>query len=175
MQLSDSTTDDFALLRRNDWINNVGWMYGKHILKVTAKTLISSFLSTARCNHLFGRNRRDRIASDDFPPHSFAAEFYCGAIMILYSIIFVCAWTFYFPSPTEQILWRVASAITLGFSFPLGFGLMYIDYMYFGRSRYSRRERDFAERALDRLYKLMKGQRIADKDSACSGDKETSE
>ena len=115
-------------------------MYGKHLLKRLAGSLASPFLSSETRKQLFSRKQTNRIASADFPSLSFFGESYCGAIMIFYSAIFICAWPFYFPTPAERILWRTASIVTLGFSFLLGLGLMYFDYIYFGRSRFSRRE-----------------------------------
>lgn len=154
-QLSDSTTDDFALLRRNDWIFSVGWLYSKYLLSTTAVYLSYPILSNKTRERLFARHKKNRIASDDFPPHSFIAEGYCCAIMIIYSGVFLCAWTFYFPTATERILWRAASIMTVGISFPLAGDLVYLDYFYFGRSRHSRRERDSIEAIWEWMCKVM--------------------
>ena len=129
-------------------------MYGKHLLKSAARYLTFPFLPNKTREQIFSR-RPNRIASDDFPPHSFVGEWYCGALMIVYSAIFICAWSFYFPTPAERIMWRTASIVNLGFSFPLGLGLMYLDYVYFGRSLFSRRE-PRGEGVLDWVSKVMK-------------------
>ena len=157
IQVGDSAYD-FSLLRRNDWIVNVAWMYNKHILRCIAEALLSPFRTKSRkatFESLFER-KKHRIASDDFPPHSFNAECYCGSLMIMYSGIFLCAWDFYFPTATERVFWQTASVITMAFTLPCGFGLMYLDYVYFGRSKYSRRERGWTEDFLDWLCKVMK-------------------
>ena len=119
----------------------MGWLYAKYIAKCTLKCLAYPFLASKTHKQLFSHAKRNRIASDDFPHHTFFGEWYCGGLMFLYSAIFVCAWPFYFPTAAERTLWRIASMVTLGFTFPLGAGLMYLDYVYFGRSRFSRRER----------------------------------
>ena len=131
------------------------WMYHKHLLRHMAKLLLSPFWSKSRKSSfetLFERKKRC-IASDNFPPLSFNAQCYCGILMILYSGIFLSAWDFYFPTTIERALWRTASVITLAFTLPCGFGLMYLDYIYFGRSDYSRREPGCLP---DRLCKAMK-------------------
>ena len=159
IQVGDST-NDFTLLRRNDWIVNVMWVYFKHLLKRIAKTLLLPLGSKSR-ERLFERlfeRKKNRIASDNFPPQSFNAECYCGILMIMYSGIFLCAWNFYFPTTIERIFWHTASVITLAFTLPCGFGLMYLDYVYFGRSRYSRREAGWIEDILDRLCRILKCQ-----------------
>lgn len=149
---------DFALLRRNDWIVNVIWGYYKHLLRRIAQILLSPFWTKSRKSTfetLLERKKRC-IASDNFPPLSFNAECYCGILMVMYSGIFLCAWDFYFPTTIERVLWRTASVITLAFNLPCGFGLMYLDYIYFGRGVYSRREPGWIENLLDRLCKAMK-------------------
>lgn len=157
IQVGDSAYD-FALLRRNDWIVNVGWVYHKHLLRRIANILLSPFWSKSQkptFETLFER-KSNCIASDHFPPHSFNAEFYCGILMVMYSGIFLCAWNFYFPTTIERVFWHTASVITLAFTWPCGYGLMYLDYVYFGRSKYTRREPGWAEDLLDRLCKVMK-------------------
>jgi len=74
--------------------------------------------------------------------------------MIMYSGIFVCGWNFHFPTTIENIFWRIASGISVGFIIPGGIILSFIDYTYFGRGRYSRREPGWLEKRIDFLRKV---------------------
>ena len=50
---------------------------------------------------------------------------------------FVAAWNFYFPTPTERLLWRIASVYTLAFGI---FGGMYVGVWHHHFSQASSRE-----------------------------------
>lgn len=57
----------------------------------------------------------NRIPSDNFPVTDVAAEAICTPFIIGYSCTFILAWNFDFPSPAEQLLWRISSIYMLVF------------------------------------------------------------
>ena len=96
-----------------------------------------------------------RIPSDNFPTFSLIADFYCCCIMIVYSAIFLAGWNFHYPTNLERTLWRVASIITLAYTYPLSYGLGYLEYRYFGDWR--RRDDGGWVRTLMELHIKMVG------------------
>ena len=70
-----------------------------------------------------------RIRSDDFPVLSLSTEVICGWLIVGYSAVFMGAWNSYFPSPTEKLLWRISSVITLCFTAIVGWFYFYVDHV----------------------------------------------
>lgn len=72
----------------------------------------------------------------------------------MYSSILVCGWNFQFPTTIEQVFWRIACGITVGFIVPGAIILTSINYTYFGRGKYSRRETGWPDKSLDFVRKV---------------------
>ncbi|KAJ5633073.1 hypothetical protein N7490_009412 [Penicillium lividum] len=90
-------------LTRDEWFLSRFWKYYTQIL-----------------HHmhipLFTRPKRrpyDFVPSHDIKNMDIRAEVICGPIILLFSAMFLIAWNFHFPTPTEQLLWRIASVNTL--------------------------------------------------------------
>ena len=96
------------------------------------------------------------ISSDDFPPLTFNAELYGFILALLYMSILIGGWNFHFPTNTEKVLWRIASMLILvGFT-PACVASVLFDYMFFGRSKYSRRNPGATDLILDYIWKTLK-------------------
>jgi hypothetical protein len=55
----------------------------------------------------------DHIVNDNFPEPSPRAMLVLLFIHMAYAGIHMCGWNFHFPSPTERLLWRISSCITI--------------------------------------------------------------
>jgi hypothetical protein len=58
---------------------------------------------------------QDRIRSDNFLKTELDLEAFAGVFILAFSATFTCGWNFYFPTPTERLLWRCASIYSLVF------------------------------------------------------------
>ncbi len=105
----------------DEWIISVLWAYYTNLLR---KIYVSIFPRRTKVRPV------SRIQSDNFPALSLNMEFICGIFMLLYSAIFICAWSFVFPSRTERILWNISSLAMLGFSVVGGVFFLYCDYAH---------------------------------------------
>ncbi|KAI2880141.1 hypothetical protein CBS76997_9932 [Aspergillus niger] len=81
---------------------------------------------------------RDRIVSDNFPVTDRKADCIATPVLLLFGSIFMLAWNFHFPSPTEHLLWRVASIYNLTFTVIGGLHAGYCDKILLPRE-YNRR------------------------------------
>ena len=64
---------------------------------------------------------RDRIPGINWPAVTARPLLLCilSLMMIIYVNIFVCAWNFSFPTPTERTLWRISSLLTVSYIFEM--------------------------------------------------------
>jgi hypothetical protein len=58
----------------------------------------------------------DRFPSDTWLCPSLAWIFPASCVTVIFSILFIAGWNFYFPTPTERMMWRVFSVYHAGFS-----------------------------------------------------------
>lgn len=92
------TEDDFCL--------DIVWQFYTAILR---RLHIPLFSRPIR-KRPHDRNRSDRFLNTELDMELVSFCFilgFCGS--------FLCAWNFYFPTPTERLLWRISSAYTLAF------------------------------------------------------------
>jgi len=75
------------------------------------------------------RNRGDRFLNTELDMELFSFIFILG-----FCASFLCAWNFYFPTPTERLIWRIASVYTLAFGI---FGGSYVGWWHHKSSRAS--------------------------------------
>lgn len=64
----------------------------------------------------------DRFPSDTWLCPSLAWMFPTSCVIGIFSILFIAGWDFYFPTPTERIMWRVFSVYHAAFSI---YGFLY--------------------------------------------------
>jgi hypothetical protein len=97
----DRTPLDFVEGRRG-WSWNLYW---HHVL-----------VGCERCGIHFGPRRRpiSRIPNDNFPEPSSIGMIVLCILHLAYAGIHMAGWNFHFPSYTEKILWRWATASTAG-------------------------------------------------------------
>lgn len=91
-------------ISHNDWFMNVLWKYYIEILNKIHLRIFWRHNASRPINHL---------PSDSWPVMSLGLKVCSSFLVHSYSAIFVLGWNFYFPSRTEQILWRVSSTFTL--------------------------------------------------------------
>ncbi|KAJ5219726.1 hypothetical protein N7468_008930 [Penicillium chermesinum] len=93
---------------------------------------------------LFTRPTRrpyDYIPSHDFVNIDVLSEVVCAPTIILFSCLFIVAWNSEFPSPTEHLLWRIASISMLVFGLIGGLFSVYLHHVVFGKERKQAREK----------------------------------
>jgi len=83
----------------------------------------------------------DRIPGDTFLAPEFDLEIFLGFIVFCFSATFISAWNFYFPTATEQLLWRCASLYILVFGFWGSFFVSTWDHYFLIRNRAARARR----------------------------------
>jgi len=91
-------------ISHNDWFMNVLWKYYVEILNKIHLRIFWRHDASRPIN---------RLPSDSWPVMSLGLKVCTSFLVHSYSAIFVLGWNFYFPSRTEQILWRVSSIFTL--------------------------------------------------------------
>ncbi|CAG8014474.1 unnamed protein product [Penicillium salamii] len=69
----------------------------------------------------------DHLPSDTFLRTDRAAECIGAPFMLLFACIFMFAWNFEFPTPTERLLWRIAAIYQIVFGLAGGFSVWYAD------------------------------------------------
>ncbi|PKY07896.1 hypothetical protein P168DRAFT_323107 [Aspergillus campestris IBT 28561] len=84
------------------------WRYYMEILSKVHLSIFSRKVDTRPYN---------RIPSDRFQSLDRLAEVIGAPVIVGFGCIFMFAWNFNFPSPTEQLLWRAASIYTLVYTF----------------------------------------------------------
>ena len=64
------------------------------------------------------RKPYDHIPSDYWPsPRLMRLEVPTGLIILVFAASFLVGWNFSFPTPSERMIWRVASVFNLGYGF----------------------------------------------------------
>lgn len=87
-------------LSRNEWFASRLWRYYVQILHY----LRIPIFCRPTCRPY------DRFPSDNFLYVDKLAEYIATPVIVVYSCTFMFAWTAAFPTPTEQLLWRIAAA-----------------------------------------------------------------
>ncbi|KAL2822218.1 hypothetical protein BDW59DRAFT_149588 [Aspergillus cavernicola] len=106
-ELEEWYTNPLDFLHPKFHICHILWRYYNQILLRIRCPIFSRPVTTRPYN---------RIPSDDFLHLDTLAEVIAPPIILIFGCLFMCAWRFHFPSSTEQLLWRIASTYTLGFT-----------------------------------------------------------
>ena len=88
---------------RKEWYMSLLWIYYNELLRRL------HLPSDRHCHGL----PIDHIPTINFPEWTIGLEICSSILTIIYSAFFLLGWNFYFPSRTEQILWRATSIATL--------------------------------------------------------------
>ena len=70
----------------------------------------------------------NRFQSDTIKPFSLPAEIFAGALATAYSAIFFISWNSAFPTPTEHLLWRIASIVMIALPGIYGWVIIVVDF-----------------------------------------------
>ena len=71
-----------------------------------------------------------KLRSDILPSLSLPLMIICEHLVITYSAIFLAGWNIDFPTSTERLLWRITTAIMLGFGFLGGWLFFFVDLLF---------------------------------------------
>ncbi|KAL8873051.1 MAG: hypothetical protein Q9174_001421 [Haloplaca sp. 1 TL-2023] len=105
-------------LNDEEWFINMAWTRGR------------KFLRTITFNFLWNDDHSrpvKKIRSDIIPSLSLPLMIVCEHLVIVYSAIFLAGWNIHFPTPVEQLLWRITTTFMLGFGFLGGWLFFFVD------------------------------------------------
>lgn len=80
------------------------WAVSRHIL---------NFASGRRLFRPILEHPVTRLQSDVIRPFSLQVELIAGVLLMAYSAFFFMSWNSEFPTPTEQLLWRISSTVMI--------------------------------------------------------------
>lgn len=118
-----------SFLDRREWFMGRLWCSYMNILRLLRLKLWRLFRNHADEEEAAKETASfpNSFPSVEFPPVTFRAELLPGILIIIYSSLFLSAWDGYFPTAVEKTLWRVSSAIAMGYGL-LGCGIASLDH-----------------------------------------------